>query len=284
MVIQLRKRDGELLYRERNFYGALRVSEQNEGGIHYLELLHGRILHGAQIVTQRDLPTTYYDRDSGVGLAIMNHPRRKEGMRVGAIGLGTGTLAAYAKPGDVYRFYEINPAVIRLARGKNGYFTFLKSARGEVETVLGDARLSLQAEVDRGDFQQFDVLVVDAFNGDSIPVHLLTREAFRLYREHLRDNESVIAVHVSNIAVDLQPVVAGLADEFGMQATLIKTEERSSTMLSSYWVLVSNGQVMYAPAIRLAGQPMVKAALGPPKVLWTDDYSNVASLFEHGDD
>ena len=284
LIMQLRRQDGTLLYRERNFYGALRVQEQDDHGIKYVELMHGRITHGVQLESQRDLPTTYYDRDSGVGLAIMNHPRRKEGMRVGAIGLGAGTVAAYARPGDVYRFYEINPAVIRLARGKNGYFTFLKSARGEVETVLGDARLSLQSEVDHGDFQQFDVLVVDAFNGDSIPVHLLTREAFRLYREHLRDHESVIAVHVSNIAVDLQPVVAGLAEEFGMQATLIKTEERSSTMLASYWVLVSNGQVMYAPPIRLAGQQMIKAALGPPKVLWTDDYSNVASLFEQDDD
>ena len=284
MIIHLRKHDGTLLYRERNFYGALRVQEQEDQGIKYLELMHGRILHGVQLETQRDLPTTYYDRDSGVGLAIVNHPRRREGMRVGAIGLGAGTLAAYSRPGDVYRFYDINPAVIQLARGRNGYFTFVKSARGEVQIVLGDARLSLQQELERGDFQQFDVLVVDAFNGDSIPVHLLTREAFRLYREHLRDNESVIAVHVSNIAVNLQPVVAGLADEFGMQATLIKTEQRSSTVLSSYWILVSNGQVMYAPPIRMVGQPMIKAALGPPKVLWTDDYSNVASLFEGDED
>src|SRR5262245_14824149 len=186
LVTHLQNPDGSLLRRERNFYGALSVRGQSDRGIAYTELMHGRITHGLQLNSQRDLPTTYYDRDSGVGLAITNHPARDEGMRIGVIGLGVGTIAAYSRPDDVYRFYEINPAVIRLAKGEGGYFSFLKSAKGEIQVVPGDARLSLAAEASRNDLQQFDVLVIDAFNGDSIPVHLLTREAFELYLKHLR--------------------------------------------------------------------------------------------------
>jgi hypothetical protein len=280
LINHLRAPDGTLLHRERNFYGALSVRGQSEAGIIYTELMHGRITHGLQLNAQRDFPTTYYDRDSGVAMAITNHPFRGLGMRVGAIGLGVGTIAAYAQRDDVYRFYEINPAVIRLARGENGYFTFLKSAKGEIQIVPGDARLSLEAEARRKDFQGFDVLVIDAFNGDSIPVHLLTREAFELYRQHLRGPESVIAVHVSNLVVDLDPVVAGLSDHFGWKATKIQTEERSSTLLSSHWILVTNGSLLRMPAIRAVGKPMLKTVMAPPRLLWTDDYSNIISLLE----
>ncbi len=280
LINHLRTPDGTLRHRERNFYGALAVRGQSESAIAYTELMHGRITHGLQLNAQRDFPTTYYDRDSGIALAITNHPFRGQGMRVGAIGLGIGTIAAYAQQDDVYRFYEINPAVIRLARGDGGYFTFLKDAKGEMQVVQGDARLSLEAEARRKDFQGFDVLVVDAFNGDSIPVHLLTREAFALYRQHLRGPESVIAVHVSNLIVDLDPVVAGLSEHFGMKATKIETEERSSTLLASHWILVTNGSLLRSPAIRAAGKPMLKTAMAPPKLLWTDDYSNIISLLE----
>jgi spermidine synthase len=280
LITHLTKQDGTLLRRERNFYGALSVRGQSDSGVEYNELMHGRITHGLQLKRQRDFPTTYYDRDSGVGLAITNHPLRLQGMRVGVVGLGAGTIAAYARPDDVYRFYEINPAVIRLAKGEGDYFTFLKSAKGEIQVVPGDARLSLEAEARRNALQGFDVLVIDAFNGDSIPVHLLTREAFEIYRKHLAGPESVIAVHVSNIAVNLDPVVAGLAEHFGMKATKIETKERSSTVLSSHWILMTNGRLLQMPAIRSAGLPMLRTAMAPPKLLWTDDYSNIISLLE----
>ena len=133
------------------------------------ELMHGRIIHGIQVTNERRLPTSYYGEDSGAGLALLTNPQRATGsMRVGAIGLGIGTIASYSRPGDVYRFYEINPAVIRLAQGKGGYFSYLSDAPARIEVVAGDTRLSLEAEAARGDFQKFDVLLVDAFNGDSI--------------------------------------------------------------------------------------------------------------------
>src|SRR4029077_14794646 len=143
--------------------------------------------HGDQAKRNRKLPGSYYGEGSGAQLALLTNPQRNLGpIRVGAIGLGIGTLAAYSRPGDVYRFYEINPAVIRIAKGEGGYFTYLSDAAARIEVVLGDARpgfdvfggaprLSLEKKPVRHDFQKFDVLFVDAFNGDSIPVHLLTR-------------------------------------------------------------------------------------------------------------
>ena len=166
-------------------------------------LVHGTITHGLQFLApdRRRFPTTYYGRQSGVGLAILN--TRHSAQRVGVIGLGAATLASYGRPGDYYRFYEINPLVIEVARKQ---FTYLSDCPAKVDVVLGDARLSL----DREPSQQFDVLAVDAFSSDSIPVHLLTLEAFRLYFRHLRP-DGVLAVHVSNTHLKLEPVVGRLA-------------------------------------------------------------------------
>ena len=284
--------DGKLLYRSRNFYGALRVQEQTGGplGLKFIELLHGRIAHGLQLEStdpaERDTPTSYYNHSSGAGLALSNHTRRAVGpLRVGAVGLGVGTLAAYSTPGDVFRFYEINPEVIRLAQGKGGFFTFLKDAKGKIEIVRGDARLSLESELqqlgDKG--EKYDVILLDAFNGDSIPMHLLTTQAMELYLKHLRGPESLIAIHISNLAVNLEPIIAGLADHFGMKATLISTEEKNQAMLASDWVLLTHGDALNAPEIRAAGLPMLKFRPGDIQLhapIWTDDHSEVFSLLK----
>ena len=155
-------------------------------------LVHGTITHGLQYMAKerRRLHTTYYGSASGVGIAIEN--TRHSAQRVGMIGLGTGTIASYGRAGDYYRIYEINPLVLEVARRE---FTYLLDCPAKVDVVLGDARLSLEREPS----QQFDVLAVDAFSGDAIPVHLLTLETFRLYFRHLRP-DGILAVHVSNSA------------------------------------------------------------------------------------
>ncbi|MDA1016613.1 MAG: fused MFS/spermidine synthase, partial [Planctomycetota bacterium] len=176
----------------RNFYGVLQISESPWG----TSLIHGRILHGFQFRHPRlqKLPTTYYGEESGVGLAL-RHLRDGQTKRVGAVGLGVGTIAAYSKPGDYFRFYEINPTVLQLAHDQ---FSFLKNSQAETEVILGDARISMERETS----QRLDVLVLDAFSGDSIPTHLLTKEAFDVYLRHL-NADGVIAVHISNKHVDL---------------------------------------------------------------------------------
>jgi spermidine synthase len=201
-------------------------------------------------------------------------------MRVGVIGLGAGTLAAYAQTGDTFRFYEINPMVIRLAKGEGGYFSFLKDSAGAIEIASGDARLSLGAEAEQGEYQKFDVLIIDAFNGDSIPIHLLTREAMELYLVHLRGPDSVIAMHVSNLAVDLAPPIAGLANLYGMKTTMITTVADTGVIVPSEWILLTRGTALQAPAIRLAGKPLL--AFNDTRTdAWTDNYSNLINLLSY---
>jgi spermidine synthase len=242
-------------------------------------LIHGRVVHGIQIEQDRKGATSYFDLKSGVGLALTTssqaHPN---GLRVGTIGLGAGTLAAYGRPNDVYRFYEINPAVIRLAHGEGGYFTFLKDSPAQIELVPGDARLSLEAEATRDDFQNFDVLIVDAFNGDALPVHLLTREAMKLYLSHLRGPDSVIAVNISNRAVDLSPAVASLAKLYGMNGVVITTRVDNGVIVPSKWALLTRGNSLNVPEIQSVGEPMVALT---NSIVWTDNYSNVISLLDY---
>jgi hypothetical protein len=280
LYLQLTSRNGRLLYRARNFYGALSVYQHsNKDKLDSnFTLMHGRIAHGIQVEQDRKLATTYYDEKSGAGLALTTNPRRRaNGMRVGAIGLGVGTIAAYSRAGDVYRFYEINPAVIRIAQGAGGYFSFLRDSAAQIEIEPGDARLSLEAEAARNDFQNFDVLIVDAFNGDAIPIHLLTREAMKLYLSHLRGPDSVIAVHISNFAVDLSPPIANLATLYGMNSTLITTGIDTGVIVPSEWILLTRGNSLNVPEIQSAGKPML-AFTNVNTDVWTDDYSDVLSL------
>ena len=276
----------QLLHRERNFYGAVAIYEVWDEAMlnSFYEFLHGRITHGTQGKQDRKMPASYYGEGSGARLALLTNPRRAIGpMRIGAVGLGIGTLAAYSRPGDVYRFYEINPTVIRLAQGEGGYFSYLSDAAARIEVVLGDARLSLEEEAARQDFQNFDVLFVDAFNGDSIPVHLLTREAMALYLSHLRGPDSVIVVNATNVFVNLAPVVAALAENYGLKATLIRSTVKSGIFRPSVFILLSRGDSLEGPEIRKAGYPIRLDRLEPQRIkdelpLWTDDYSNVATL------
>ncbi len=253
----------------RNFYGALRVQQSHvpPQALTARTLLNGSIQHGTQWFAPgfRTTPTTYYAEDSGVGLAIRNccgaRPRR-----IGVIGLGAGTLAAYGRRADRIEFYEINPLVERLARA---LFTYIRDTPAQVTVIPGDARLSLAAEAP----QHFDVLVVDAFSGDAIPVHLLTAEAMALYRRHLTPG-GVLAFHISNQYLDLAPVVGRLAAHAGLEARRVhsmRNEERGE--FTADWILVGNNpDLFHVPEFANAADLV---ALKANVQLWTDDYSSV---------
>ncbi|MGH8704172.1 MAG: spermidine synthase, partial [Burkholderiales bacterium] len=219
----------------RGFYGVIRVKEYGEAGSeeHQRRLLHGVILHGEQYLHagKRALPTTYYQTTSGIGAAIASR-RERGAIRVGVVGLGAGTLAAYGRKGDVYRFYDINRQVIAVAKSE---FTYLADSAAQIEIALGDGRLNLEREPP----QQFDVLAVDAFSSDSIPVHLITKEALGVYLRHVKA-DGIVAFHVSNRFLMLAPVVARLAKEHGAHSVWVAEwggEEGDRTQ--SDWVLVS---------------------------------------------
>jgi hypothetical protein len=266
----------------RSFYGLLNVLEEDahDPESHSLRLRHGRILHGLQYqsVDRRREPNSYYGPGSGVALALAHHPARQHGLplRVGIVGLGTGTLAAYGESGDYLRFYEINPDVLRLAAGPQPLFTYLRDTPARVDTVLGDARLALERELQTGDAQAFDVLVIDAFSSDAIPIHLLTEEAIKVYLAHLRDQQGVIAVHISNRFLDLTPVLAGVAARFRVPYALIDTD-RSNAEWGSTWVLLTHdAKWLQTPAIAAAASEQAPRRL----VRWTDDFSNLLSVLK----
>jgi len=274
---------GKLLIQSRSFYGVLKVRERNPESreFRYYELLHGRILHGMQLQADehRHTLTTYYTKGSGLGMAMMNHPRRKAGpIRIGAVGMGVGTVAGYVRAGDLIRFYEINPQVMRLSLGNQVVFTYLQECVGRFEIVRGDARLSMERELEENRPQGYDILILDAFSSDAIPVHLLTLEAMQMYLKHLRDEDSVIAIHISNRAVDLKPVVAGLAHRLGLQATWVTRNAFGETIAASDWIIVSRSRTtLDAEDFRKEGYPMTANQDAP---LWTDDYSNLFRLIK----
>ncbi len=250
----------------RNFYGALKVTDVGTGGEALRTLLHGNISHGSQWLApeRRGQATAYYGPQSGVALAIQNvngGPRR-----VGIVGLGPGTMATYGRPGDSYRIYELNPLVIAMAKE---HFTYLRDSAAHVDVVEGDARLSLEREPD----QRFDVLAIDAFSGDSIPVHMLTREAFGIYFRHL-SQEGVLAIHVSNRFLDFSEVVARLAASLGKTALSIHSPgDPKAHTLEATWILVGSKRTLLdSPAFRASAQVLPVPRGGR---LWTDDYSNL---------
>jgi hypothetical protein len=262
----------------RNFYGVVRVQEYGADGwsTHSYGLVHGITVHGRQFLApeKRDLPTTYYGPTGGAGLAILNYPRPAEGMRVGVLGLGIGTLATYGQPGDIYRFYEINPVVIQLAEGQSGYFSFLKDSAANIEVVLGDARLSLEQEPP----QNYDILVLDVFSSDSIPVHLLDKESFELYLQNIKP-DGILAVHITNRYLDLVPVVWTLADHFNLSRVLIDDPGDYADTAHSIWMLLSrNPDQLAVPAIQSRATPMYGYVSHIR--LWTDDYSNLFQILK----
>jgi SAM-dependent methyltransferase len=252
----------------RNFYGALNVYDtdggQLKGPVRILQ--HGTIDHGEQFLwpQNRHLPTAYFTEQSGIGLA-MRELQRQGPMHVGIIGLGAGTLTAYARPGDRYRIYDINPLVLKIAETQ---FTFLRDCPAPHDVVLGDARLALENEPTQG----FDLLVVDAFSGDAIPVHLLTRQAWELYWRHLKP-DGVLAVHVSNKYLRLPPVVALGAEESGKRAMLISYSGDEEEEAASDWVIVSSRPGFFESSKIKSSAELIKPIPGLHP--WTDDYSDV---------
>jgi SAM-dependent methyltransferase len=259
----------------RNFYGCLRVVQSPHVGPDQTRtLFHGTIQHGAEFLApdRQRSPTTYYGPDSGIGIALREclptAPRR-----VAVVGLGAGTIAAYGSAGDTFVFYELNPQVITIA---NALFFFTRESAAHVTIVEGDARLSLE-----GEREPFDLLALDAFSGDAIPVHLLTREALSLYLRLLKPG-GVIAFHVSNVYLDLAPVVRQLAEQAGYQAVQVKNHEDSDNrVLASDWVLVTNNPaVLDNGAIRLHSVPMARRnGLRP----WTDGFNNLLEIVKWPD-
>lgn len=261
----------------RNFFGILRVSENLDlANGPYRELTHGRIRHGFQYLRspQNSWPTTYYGPHSGIGIALqsLEGPRR-----VGVIGLGTGTLAAWGRPGDTFRFYEINPDVIAVA---NTWFSYLKNSRARTEIVLGDARVELERELEAGHAQRFDILAVDAFSSDAIPLHLLTTECGDLYRKHLAPG-GLLLFHISNRFLRLDPVTRGLARHLGWSATLFLSPGDEATGESpARWVLLTDNQNflersgMLARASRWGKQQ-------PAPITWTDDFASLWQVLKY---
>lgn len=271
---QLRSFQSHYLESQRNFYGVLSIGQvPTHDDQSILAMYHGRIMHGFQYQAEakRQIPTSYYARNTGVGLTLARLPKQN-GNRVGVVGLGAGTLAAYGNESDYYRFYEINDDVIEMAQE---HFTFLQDCQARHELVLGDARLSLEREPD----QQFDLLVLDAFSGDAIPTHLLTREAFQIYQRHLADG-GVLAIHVSNKHLDLRPVVLGTCNEFDLETLYITTAPDAATQQTgSQWIIASKNRQF------LSDDTMQSAAthLGPQMVYakpWTDNFSNLLEVLK----
>jgi spermidine synthase len=261
-----------VLHRERSFFGALKVGSNER----YHLLVHGHTVHGMQ---SRDSdrhrePLTYYHRTGPIGQVFETFSGPKAKGHVALIGLGPGTLACYAERGQKFTFYEIDPAVVHIARDAH-YFTYLKDAeqrRVELEIVLGDARIRLAEAADG----QYGLLVVDAFSSDAIPVHLLTREALALYSAKLGEG-GILAVHISNRYVDLEPVLGNLAKAGDLAGLVQRDGENKAGKSSSHWVVLARRREDFG---KLAEDQRWKRLAGRPEVgLWTDDYSNLLSVF-----
>jgi spermidine synthase len=253
-------------WKARNFYGSLKMYEY--GG--YRRMLHGQIIHGQQYVSDdlRRRPTTYFTPASGVGLAMLAKGETGP-LRVGVLGLGVGTLVAYGRAGDVYRLYEIDPLVIELAQEK---FTYLSDTPAKLEIVLGDGRLQLEREPS----QQFDVLVMDAFSGDSVPVHLLTLEAFQIYFKHLKP-DGVLAMNVTNAFLDLVPVLKRAAEHHGKHLRLLEHPGDQDLAFASRWVVITDSKDFFDHA-SLQAMREVEAPEG--FAAWRDDYSSLLAVLK----
>lgn len=261
----------------RNFYGTLRIREIPAEQGHIACILNGKIIHGCQFTAAslRKKPLTYYSEKSGVGLAIQSLRNNLHNLRFGNIGLGAGTLAAYGKKGDTMRFYELNPLDIEIAKK---YFTYLEDSQATITTVQGDGRLSLEKELKENKSGGYNLLVIDAFTDDAIPVHLLTKEAFSIYLKHLAPKNSIIAVHISTNYVDLAPVIKQIAKNYGLESTFINSGGVEDGTSPALWALLSYDKSL-----------LTTKALNEAKInreikeipLWTDDYSNIFQLLKY---
>ncbi len=266
----------DTLYASRNFYGTLRVKDNAT----QRSLMHGVILHGDQYMTdaKRGMATTYYGPGSGLALALRTLRPEGQPMDVAMIGMGTGTTAAWGRPGDRYRIYELDPQVPYVA---NRFFTYLSGSRAQVTTVLGDARLSMERESADGtrdaSTAPFDIIAVDAFSSDSIPVHLITREALRIYLQRLKP-DGVIAFHVSNRFLRLAPVVSQLAADAGLSAIDVSDDPSDEMYSSSEWVLVTRNEVFLDRDDVLDASTEIDDIRGLP--IWTDQFNNLFKILK----
>ena len=280
LVMSVRGFNESTLASERNFYGILRVRAVALGDPPHAayEMVHDTTIHGVQYLTQdlRDEPTTYYGRNSGVGLSIRNLQARSDAIRVGALGLGTGTIATYSRAGDVIRFYEIDPEVIAYAEGEGGYFSFVADAAGEIDIVPGDARLSLAHELASGGSQSYDLLAVDVFSGDAPPVHMLTLEAFDLYLAHLT-GDGLLAIHISTTHLDLVTLLAAEAEQLGLQGVIVDDLGDDAGSFPSQWVVMSRDPAALTGGW-LGDAPDLATQFDPAVRPWTDSYSNLLQV------
>lgn len=278
-LISLAGPNKNTIHMTRNFYGVLQIAEyrnQKSKEDERRVMLHSNTLHGMQMLAPefQNQPRSYYTEHSGIVLAIRNHTRRLKGenLNIGIIGLGTGSLAAFGQSGDVIKFYEINPDIIKASSGDKAFFTHIKNSQAAVNVISGDARLLLEREKAQG----FDILAVDAFSGDSIPVHLLTIEAFELYLRHLKP-DGLLVIHISNRFIKLKPVVTAAAQHLNMKAfTVLSFRTLKHTENSSWTIIGSNNEFFSSETISS------KALKQPTQYqdfrIWTDDYSNILSL------
>jgi hypothetical protein len=265
---------GKLLHAERSFFGVHRVEVDSTGRYHLL--FHGRVLHGIQCLdpARRQEPLAYYERSGPIGEVLADYGRELA-ERIAVVGLGAGTLACYALPQQRWTFFEIDPTVLMLASDER-YFTFLRDSAAPPRIVLGDARLSLVAEPDR----QFDLLVLDAYSSDAIPVHLVTREALALYLRKLAPGGR-LAFHISNSHLDLEPVLADLADDAQVvsltrEDAVVAPQELASGKAASTWLVMARSANDLAT---LAHDPRWRPSRGREQpVIWTDDYSSLLSI------
>jgi spermidine synthase len=278
-VARVRGTNTSIVEADRNFFGVVKITEITlllRDPIPIWHMVHGKILHGYQYMRE-DLelrPNSYYVANSGIGIAfhLQRLWREDQPLRVGVTGLGVGAITAHIGASDFIRFYEINPMVIDHAYGPGATFTYLNKSAGTVEVQQGDARLLLEEALATNGSEQFDLLALDAFSSDSIPVHLLTREAFEIYMAHLRDDRSILAVNITNKILDLQDLMLSVARELGCSVAIIKDPGELPLPASSVWVLISRTK-------DLLENPLIQARAEAPrefrKLIWTDDFSNL---------
>lgn len=272
LLSQVGRHDASALSVGRNFYGILKVQQVKYEPTDelMLELAHGRVTHGSQFIgaDKRGIATAYYAESAGIGQLLRQH-RTDQPRHIGIVGLGVGTLAAYGQVGDRIRMYEINPAVIDAAEQQ---FSFLRDCAAEQVIITGDARLSLEFE----EPQAFDVLVLDAFSGDAIPVHLLTREAIEVYLKHLRD-DGVLACHISNLHFNLKPVIAGLAAQSGLQHVIVESQANDAyAAKAATWAILARSADNLQMFQKLPPRDSLPPACKP--IIWTDNRSNLLEV------
>lgn len=263
----------------RNFYGIVKVQEQKIQGETVFYLLHGKIVHGGQYKngTRRYNPLTYYGKNTGIEIAIQNHPKRKsshKNLHIAVLGLGAGELAAYGRKGDIIRFYEINSQVIQIA---NKYFTYLKDSKAKIHVIEGDARLSLEKEIKQT--VKYDILVVDVFSDDSIPMHLMTKEAIDIYLKRL-NSDGILAINMTNKYIDLTPVLQRHGHDFGKEVRFtLPKGDKGKAIFSSEWALLTSNKQFLNSNKSLLAQKTPQGNIRKVK-RWTDDYNNLLQILK----